>query len=273
MLSSTLANPAQKPVRERLKFLGAYAFGAAAAAFTFTAGLFSRRHRGLIMEIGRHFGYRRVSPHLPHMSVDDLVPDGDPLTILAPHGTDGNVTPLELIVLTRLVRSQAPRRIFEFGTFDGRTTLNLAANAPADARVTTLDLPPEQAGTVALPLDPTDRSYIGQRPSGARFQGSPWASRIEALFGDSATIDLERYRGAIDLVFIDASHSYDYVLSDSQRALGLLRNGRGTIVWHDYDGVWPGVTRALNDLHDRGGVFADLRRVSGTTLAVLTVRP
>jgi hypothetical protein len=72
------------------------------------------------------------------------------------------------------------------------------------------------------------------------------------------------------VVFIDGSHSYDYVINDSRRALELLRDGRGLIIWHDY-GVWPGVTRALNDLRRDDPMFANLRRVIDTSFGYLAV--
>ena len=258
-------------IRDRTRFLGAYLFGVVATTFTFTAGLLSRRHRGLIVEIGRHYGYGRVVPTLPSAPVDEIAPDGDSIDLISPHGIDGNVTSLELIVLTRLAKRIAPRAIFEFGTFDGRTTVNVAANTPPGTGIATLDLPPDQRGPVALTLDNPDRKFIRGRPAGERFLGSPFASRIEQIYGDSATIDLARFRGQIDLVFVDASHSYEYVLSDSRRALELLRSGHGTIVWHDYDSVWPGVTRALNELREREPAFAGLRHIAGTTLAIVTI--
>jgi hypothetical protein len=75
----------------------------------------------------------------------------------------------------------------------------------------------------------------------------------------------------VQFVFIDASHAYEYVLSDSRRALTLLAAGGGTIVWHDYGSVWPGVTRALHDLRDREPAFAGLQHIADTTLALLTI--
>ena len=43
----------------------------------------------------------------------------------------------------------------------------------------------------------------------------------------------------MDFIFVDGSHSYDYVLNDSRKALSLLRGGKGIILWHDYPG-WTG---------------------------------
>ena len=52
---------------------------------------------------------------------------------------------LEVMVIAALAREAAPANAFEIGTFDGRTTLNIAANLRAGGKVWTLDLP--KAGT------------------------------------------------------------------------------------------------------------------------------
>lgn len=72
-----------------------------------------------------------------------------------------------------------------------------------------------------------------------------------------------------DFVFVDGSHTYEYVMSDSEKALGLLPNDGGVVLWHDY-GEWPGVTRALNELQAGDQRFAGLRHIEGTSLALLS---
>ena len=74
----------------------------------------------------------------------------------------------------------------------------------------------------------------------------------------------------MDFIFVDGSHSYEYVLNDSDKARKLLRDGRGVIVWHDY-GDWDGVTKALNELYSAGGDFKGVKHISGTPLACLIV--
>ena len=65
--------------------------------------------------------------------------------------------------------------------------------------------------------------------SGTRFRGTDCESRITQLYGDSATYDFSRHVGTVDLVFVDGSHSYEYVVSDSRLSLSLLRGGKGVI--------------------------------------------
>jgi len=249
-------------------FAKRYATAAGGALYAFTLGVGDARNRRLIQEIARRFGHRDGdAPRLPKIDVDQITAPATLVALPEPIANDGNVSVLELLVLARLVRELQPRHVFEIGTFDGRTTLALAMNAPDNARVYTLDLPAETP--TALAIERSERAFVDKPVSGARFLGTDVARKIIQLFGDSATFDFATYRA--ELIFVDASHAYEYVLNDSNRALAMLGDSRGVIVWHDY-GEWPGVTRALDELARSDPRFAGLRWVQGTTLAVLDRR-
>ena len=205
-----------------------------------------------------------IEPRMPVIGVDEITNDGTSIRLFELEPRHGNVSLLELIVLSRLVRERAPRSLFEIGTFDGRTTLNLAANAPDHAVVHTLDLPAD--APTAYALSAADYQFVDKPVSGSRFVGTPYAERIRQLYGDSATFDFSPHRA--DFVFVDGSHAYEYVLNDSRRALQLVGEGPGVIVWHDY-GVWDGVTRGLEDLAASDPRFGDLRWIRGTSLLVM----
>ena len=91
------------------------------------------------------------------------------------------------------------------------------------------------------------------------------------LYGDSASFDFSPYEGSIDLVFVDGSHAFNYVKSDAEVALRLIRKSGGLILFHDYDAAWDGVTRALNELAVSHSAMTGLRHLTGTSLAYLTV--
>lgn len=262
---------ARSKAARTLGFLRPWAFGAASAAWLFGAGWLKWKNRAVIVELCRHFGYSydaREPTGLPLVSASSLVPAGALLDIREIEAVDGNVSERELMTISRLVREAAPRELFEFGTFDGRTTLNLAANSPESVRVYTLDLPQEKITEVAAPIHDHEVRYADKASSGARFAGTDMAHRIEQLLGDSGMFDLAPYYGRMDFVFVDGSHAYEYVISDSLHAMRMLREGKGTIVWHDY-GRWDGVTRALNELRRLDPQFAELAWIEGTTLACL----
>lgn len=184
---------------------------------------------------------------------------------------DGNVNLTELAVLNALCRTYKPKEIFEIGTFDGRTTLNLALNSEAD--IHTLDLPAEELESSEVMG--ADKRYVNKPSSGARFTSPPHnalpcVKRITQLLGDSAKFDFSPWHGKIDLVFVDGAHSYDFVVNDSNVALKLLQSGGGVIVWHDY-GVWPDVAQALKELKENKPDLP-MVHVKGTSLAVSIVK-
>lgn len=256
-------------LRRAVRFSNVYWRAAAGAAYALTAGLAQRRHRGLLTQVARHFGYDDVAADatLPTISLEEMVPAGLALDLRELRGVDGNVSPLELIVIAGSVARLHARTVFEIGTFDGRTTLNLAANAAPGGTVYTLDLPPAGAGP-SLAADADDHKYLpGAARAATRIGDASTVASIHQLYGDSASFDFAPYRAKIDVCFVDGAHSYDYVLSDSRHALEMTREG-GIILWHDY-GTWRGVTTALNELQRAGGAFGALRQVEGTALAVL----
>jgi len=135
--------------------------------------------------------------------------------------------------------------------------------------VITIDFPLGQNAETGLPLDRDDASFIVKKKYGARFLDSPYAEKIEQRFGDLATYDFTHLEGQSDFVFVDGSHAYLYVKNETEVAWRLLGNRAGTIVWHDYDTTWPGVTQAMNEYFSTDARFKDLFQVEGTSLVVL----
>jgi predicted O-methyltransferase YrrM len=170
--------------------------------------------------------------------------------------------PYDALVLAALCRVLECRTVFEIGTYHGETAWLVAHNNP-DVIVYTIDLAGiEAAQHTALEL--TDRNYFRAWERGARFHGTPEAGRIVQLYGDSAKFDYSPYRQRIDLVFIDASHSYSYVKSDTEAALSMLSE-RGIIVWDDYT-HYAGIYAYLHELAPQlGGTILHLM---GTRLAI-----
>lgn len=171
----------------------------------------------------------------------------------------------DLIALCQLCQVIQPRVVFEIGTFHGYSTLHLALNTPADAVVYSLDLPRDQP-ELALGATVMDVAIAreGVTTSTYAFSGREVESKIRLLQGDSATFDFTPWHGKVDFFFIDGAHSYDYVRSDSERALACVRPD-GVIAWHDFgrSGV-NGVRRCLRELGARG---LEINAVPGGSLA------
>ena len=212
--------------------------------------------------------FESSSKRLPTVSLEELFPGSANLSIRLerslPRST-GNLTMDELAVTALICRWLKPSSVFEFGTFNGRTTLNLAANAPVDARIYTLDLP--EAGETEFDVEKGDTDLHLEERSGNYFRDTAFSGKIEQLWSDSARFDETSLRGQVDLVFVDGAHSLDYVRSDTTKALAMLRPG-GVILWHDYCAWYPGVFEYLHQMLPS----YPLKHIEGTHLAVLSGR-
>lgn len=214
-------------------------------------GARARLLKGLWIEIKRF-----SAPHV--MSVEPAQIAG--LDLVRVEGHVMRHSPLVLCALAQLLGCGS---IFEIGTFRGDTSWLLAHNLP-QAHVFTLDLPgPESAQRARLEITDVDE-YFHTWERGARFRDTPESLRITPLVGDSATFDFSPYRGAMDLVYIDASHSYSYVRADTEAALAML-SPTGTIVWDDYT-YYPGIYAYLNELAP--ALDRPIYHLLGTRLAV-----
>jgi hypothetical protein len=210
---------------------------------------------------------RGQQTRLPQVSWRALF-DARPILLAQASRKQGDVNLAELAILATAAASVASgAEIVEIGTFDGRTTLNLALNSSPHLAVFTLDLPPDAAPK--FDLAPGERAFVEKPRSGRHFREATGelaapASRITQGFGDSATFDWSPHRGRAGLVFVDGSHAHDYVMADTDTALSLIAQ-KGVVIWHDY-GVWEGVTRALEEIEASRRL--GLRHVRGTSLVV-----
>jgi predicted O-methyltransferase YrrM len=209
---------------------------------------------------------------LPRIQWTDFIPEDLKVSVReSDKAVDGNISTFELEIISKLVKFVAPEIIFEIGTFDGRTTLNLAAQSGRNAKVYTLDLPAESLDHTKLTLEYHDRKYVEKPQSGIRFHGTDVEEKIVQLYGDSASFDYGPFLRKVDLIFIDGSHSYEYVLSDSLWAMKMVRGG--VIVWHDYASMgyscWPGLVKALDELQGGNPAFRQMKHIADTALVVL----
>jgi hypothetical protein len=182
----------------------------------------------------------------------------------------GHITEFELKVLCNVVKLYQPKTLFEIGTFEGRTTLNMALNTAEDARIYTLDLPSSELDSTQMEIEAAEVAYVKKTVSGARFLNHPVRTKIKQLLGDSATFDYTPYRDQMDFVFVDGSHAYDYVLSDTRKAIDLIKPTGGVILWHDYTN-WLGVQQGLNELYRQNPVFGRLKHIGGTSIVMLAL--
>ncbi len=145
--------------------------------------------------------------------------------------------------------------LFEIGTCDGRTSLNLALTCPPHCKVYTLDLPPAMQ-------HPLLSAASGEKIEQYRTSHPVMTAKIHRLFGDSATCDFSPYANSCSLVFVDGDHRYDYAMSDTRAAMKMVTRG-GIVLWHDY-GIFDGVTKALEDIEAREQM--GFKNIRGTSL-------
>lgn len=205
----------------------------------------------------------------PAFAVDELGPTTAAEVRFIGRGSisvPGGTSDAEAWILAVLARQA--RLAFEFGTCTGKTAYLWAANMPPDGRVVTLTLGPDMVAAYSRDRDddPVDVRFAlaESRFTRFRYTGTPVEERVTQVFGDSKAFDETPYESRCDLVFVDGSHAYSYVASDSRKALRMVRPG-GLVLWHDYDGARRhdnGVFRRLNELSRE----LPLVHVAGTTL-------
>lgn len=192
--------------------------------------------------------------NLPAKSLDEIFPGIDAQLVSVPvsevfRARDMVVPLAELLTLAAICRHRQPRRVFEIGTYTGSSTLVMAMNLPDESEIVTLDLEPSEL-------------------VGSVYRGTKHASKIRQLYGDSLKFDYTPFNGSIDLVLVDANHSYDFVKADSEKAFALLRPG-GVIIWDDYRWLeihseCSGVTLFLNELQKTRPIYS----LAGTRFAI-----
>jgi Methyltransferase domain len=138
-----------------------------------------------------------------------------------------------LIAASRIVRA---RQLFEFGTFLGRTTLNLALNTPDDSEIVTLDLDEHHVDGLEqnVPDALATKIHLASVTS-LDFIGTHVSHKVKMLSGNSITFDFSSYKRMMNLVFIDGGHDLDTVQSDTENAFEMVRmDTPSCILWHDY---------------------------------------
>jgi hypothetical protein len=179
----------------------------------------------------------------------------------------GSLTLLELFVALAASRIVGAKRIFEFGTFLGATTFNLALNLPADGEIFTLDLGATDARGLAQDgADaPLTRTHLSST-SCLDFLGSSISGKVKILTGNSTKFDFSRWTSTIDMAFIDGGHDLATVRSDTENSMRLVPKERlSCVLWHDYrNPAYDELTRYLDELSNQ----LEIAHIEDTMLCV-----
>lgn len=139
--------------------------------------------------------------------------------------------------------------VVEVGSFSGESTFTFCESFPEVHAVDTWD-------------------YSNVKWEGEVSDGD--VRRIEAAFDrcvifwngtlhkhKGTSIDVARaWKGPVDLVYIDADHSYEAVSSDIDAWRPLVREG-GWVTGHDFSDEYPGVKQAVFERFNHFVTFAD----------------
>ena len=203
-----------------------------------------------------------IRPHRV-LSIEDKMEEKI-VFFMPPAAGAGALTVFESVMLLKLVRCTNPDFIFEFGTFDGRTTRlileNLPENGSSEPRIYTLDLP----GTEGVVFQGDDKLLAEKALlSERKYLSSKNKHLVKQVFQDSMTLNAEPYLKKFDFIFIDANHEYEYVKKDTENSRQMISEKNGCIVWHDYGNPqFPELTRYLDEL----GKSLLLYHIEGTML-------
>ncbi|MBD3264018.1 MAG: hypothetical protein GF375_02825 [Candidatus Omnitrophica bacterium] len=165
----------------------------------------------------------------------------------------------EIYALCSLAKKIKAKNVFEIGTFEGKTSANIANNLEEGAVIHTLDFP-------------LYKHLIDKESVGRYIKEDPKASAIVKIIeSDSLLFDFSPFYNKIDIMYIDGGTSYRCVFSDSENALKCVKRG-GFILWHDFLAIgkcYEGLVAAVFDFalkHD-----LKLYLLDGTRLVVTQV--
>jgi hypothetical protein len=192
----------------------------------------------------------RENLRVPQRRIEEIFPEvdfGRCPELIFPMSRDLGLSTEELAILCRVVSHRRPERVIEFGTAEGRTTVNLALHAPAGGEVITLDFP----------------SIPGQNEVGYFYWNHPAKSKISQVFCSVTEWDSRAFQSSAEIVFADACDLMPGLGAEFVQAVKVVKLG-GVIFRHDY-GSTAGATDFWNWVAERLPVF----HVAGTNLVCL----
>mgnify|MGYP000001274557 CR=1 FL=1 len=206
---------------------------------------------------------------IPKVSLEEIIPGSITAKICEKETEDGNVSLSELLCIVSMVKHFKVNKIFEIGTFNGRTTLNIHQNCVKEPKIYTLDLPATDAEKTVHKLHDWEKTYTNKTEPGRKFSHLRDDGSIVQLLGDSAKFGRQDLNNYFDFIFVDGSHTAKYVANDSELALRLVKKEKGIIVWHDYDTEWDGVTNTMENFYANDQRFKDIKSIKETSLLFL----
>lgn len=206
-----------------------------------------------------HVKKRASMHHIRPWRLFSLVPEKDPASRLVmmkiplrrvESQDDHSLRLLDMMCIIAAIRIVQAKKIFEIGTFRGNTTLHMALNSDENSEIYTLDADEETIASMGM-----TKMYEWRNHFPPEYDGCQVDHKIHQMTGNSQKFDFNPYVGQIDLMLIDADHSYLGVMSDTNNALEVVKS-TGCIAWHDYlNPTTSGNTFYLDELSDEIDLF------------------
>jgi hypothetical protein len=134
-------------------------------------------------------------------------------------------------------------------------------NSPPEARILSLDLPPEASkggGSLESDDDLVAARRLGSVPRALGLD------RYTQLLCDSMAFDPSPYANSVDLGLVDAAHDAEHVKNDSIKMAKMMTD-EGMVFWHDYGG--KGTFRPLAIYLESLAKLQPIYRIPETSLA------
>jgi hypothetical protein len=197
-------------------------------------------------------------------------------------------------ILRYLFRNLKPRRHLEFGTWQGEGVC--ACLESCNATVWTLNLPDgelREDGSWAYSSEfaesdatPPNSRWVPGRQQGYRchqtdaggfigrfYRERGLGARVCQVFCDSRHWDVSNYPSDFfDTCLIDGGHVHDVVVSDTRKALSVVRSG-GLIAWHDFCPDRDVLTHCWSPRGVLSGLLADWPRLRPQLRDVFWIMP
>lgn len=156
----------------------------------------------------------------------------------------------------RFLASHASRSkvIVEAGSYKGRSTRAMADNT--DGIIHAIDPWNGMYEGINHDRDDAQKSYGPNDDIRTEFYNNLYEHIYNGKVVPHRTYFHEIVIPNVDMIFIDANHSYETTKRDILHAIQLMPEG-GFLCGHDYRGEWPGVIQAVDDVFGPGLEIVD----------------
>jgi len=167
---------------------------------------------------------KRMQIKLPTIEYMDIVGDSN-IKIESYTFLEGNSMLTDIGLIKSIVKKFPKCVYLEIGCWRGETLINIAKVAK---KCYSLSFSEEEMKIFGWSKEIISQNHLFTRN----------LENLTIIGHNSLTYDFSKLEEKFDVIFIDAEHSYEAVLSDTKNALKKLRDEKSIIIWHDY-GLTP----------------------------------